>query len=174
MKLPITEKFLWTLYNIIETLDRLHEPFAPRTMKEAFYPELYKRKREWGRKMDRKNFAKLIHYLKKKGWIRVKELEGKKAVILTSEGLEKVFKIKHKFLKKEKRKDKKWLMVIFDIPEKKKKIREIFREYLKNLGYQKFQKSIWICPYEVLKETQELIRKYSLERYVRILLVEEI
>jgi len=172
--LPITEEFLWKIYNLIEEMDKLHQPFGLRTMKEAFCPDLYKLRREWERKMDRKNFAKLIYYLKKKGWIRVKELEGKKGIILTPKGKEKTLRIKYKMIKRRKRKDGKWPMVIFDIPEKLKKIRESFRNDLKVLGYQKLQKSIWVCPYNVLRETQELIKKYSIEKYTRILLIEEI
>lgn len=174
MRLPITEKFLWTIYNIIETFDRLHEPFALRSWREIVYPELFKRKREWGRKMDRKKFAKLIYYLKKKGWIRIKELENREAIILTPKGMEKVLRIRYKVKEKKKRRDGKWQMVIYDIPERKRKIREDFRESLKLLGYQKLQKSIWVCPYDVLRETQELIRKYSIEKFVRLLLIQEV
>lgn len=174
MKLPITEKFLWDIYNAIEMIDKLHEPFAPRTMKEVWFPDLYKFRREWERKLDRKRFAKLLYYLKKKGLIRVKELENKKGVILTPKGMKKVLRIKYKMIEKKKRRDGKWQMAIFDIPEKRRKIRENFRNDLKILGYQKLQKSIWISPYDVLKETQELIRKYSIEKFVRLLLIEEI
>ncbi len=174
IKLPITEKFLWAIYNAIEELDKLHQSFGLRTMKEAFYPDLYRFRREWERKMDRKRFARLIYYLKKRGWIRIPELEGKKGIILTRKGMEKTLRIKYKVAEKKKRKDGKWQMVIFDIPEKLKKVRESFRNDLKMLGYQKLQKSIWVCPYDVLEETQELIKKYSIEKFVRLLLIEEV
>lgn len=174
MRLPITEKILWAIYNSIETLDRLHEPLAPRTLKEVLYPDLYKRRREWARKMDRKRFARLIYYLKKRGWIKIKEIEDKKGIILTPKGIGKVLKIKYKMMEKKKRKDGKWLMVIYDIPERMRKVRESFRNDLKLLGFQKLQRSIWICPYDVLKEIQGLIRKYSIEKFVRLLLIEEL
>jgi len=64
-------------------------------------------------------------------------------------------------------------MVIFDIPEEKRWIRNQFRRDLQMLGYQKLQKSVWLCPYDVLKETQVLIKQYSIEPHVRLLLVEE-
>jgi len=174
MRFPITEKFLWDVYNAIETLDRLHDPFKIKTMKEVYFPEFYKLKREWERKLDRKRFAKLLSYLKKKGLIRIKEIENKEGIVLTPKGIQKVLKIKYKTIEKRKRKDGKWQMVIFDIPEKMRKIRENFRNDLKILGYQKFQKSIWISPYDVLKETQEIIVRYGIEKFVRLLLIEEI
>jgi hypothetical protein len=36
------------------------------------------------------------------------------------------------------------------------------------------QKSIWICPYEVTKETEEILRKYNLDPHVKLFLIEEI
>jgi len=73
-----------------------------------------------------------------------------------------------------RRKDKKWQMVIFDIPEKYRKTRNKFRVALKILGYQKLQLSIWVCPYDTLSETESLIKYYSIEDCVKLLLVEEI
>lgn len=176
MKLPFTEKFLWDLFNTIQAID---EAFGDspigyiRTMREAFYPDLYKFRREWERKKDRKNFNQLVSYLKRKGWIRIKELEGKKAVFLTKEGSERILRVKMKMAEKKVRRDGKWIMIIFDIPETKRKVRDHFRTNLRILGYENLQKSIWICPYNVLKETQELIKEYSIEPYTRLLLVDE-
>ena len=95
-------------------------------------------------------------------------------MILTPKGLERVFNIKIKLTEKTKRKDRKWQMVFFDIPEQRRKDRDMFRRQLKYLGYQKLQQSIWVSPYEVLNDTQNLIKNYKLDRFVRLLLVEEI
>jgi hypothetical protein len=174
MRIPITDKFLWQIYNILEELSKLHEPFAPRTRKEAVFPELYKKHCEWERKLGRKNFAKLIYYLKKRGWIKIKNLEEKQGILLTKDGREKVLRVKLKFFEKKRRKDGKWIMIIFDIPEKERKKRDFLRNQLIILGYQKLQKSIWVCSYDVIRETEEIIRKYSLDEYVKIFLIEEI
>jgi len=42
------------------------------------------------------------------------------------------------------------------------------------LGFKYLQKSIWVCPYDVLEEVQNLIAKYELEKYVKTFLIEEI
>lgn len=65
-------------------------------------------------------------------------------------------------------------MVIFDIPEKKRKLRDFFREVLKNLGFKFLQKSIWVCPYDMLNKVQKIIQKSDLEKQVRIFLIEEV
>lgn len=174
MRIPITDKFLWSLYHFIESLDKIYDLGAPRTMKEAVFPELLKFKREWQRKESRKNFSRFIYYLKKKGLIKIENLKSKKAILLTPKGVKKATEIKYKMIEKKKRKDGRLEMVIFDIPERKRKLRDLLRKNLQYLGYKMFQKSIWICPYDVLKETEEIIRIFSLDPYVRIFLIEEI
>lgn len=172
MKLPITEKFLWDLYNLFEEIDDFG-PSLPSSIHDAIYPDLKRLRQNYDKKRNRWQFAKLIDYLKRKGYLRIKELENKKAIILTPKGIEKLEKINLKLKAGKRRKDKKWQMVIFDIPEKQRLIRNQFRWGLQSLSYQKFQKSIWVCPYDVLKETQNLIKKLSIEQCARLLLVEE-
>jgi len=48
--------------------------------------------------------------------------------------------------------DGKWRFFLFDIPEKRRSLRNILREKLKNLGFFQFQKSVWIFPFECEKE----------------------
>lgn len=178
MKLANTEKFLWDLYNFIEKVEDSYArtPFPLRTIKEAFYPDLYQLRREYEKRARRKDFTKLISYLKKKGLLKVKKLKEKKALIVTSKGEEKILKIRNKLIMsvpKKKRKDGKWIMVAFDIPEKRKGTRNYFRGKLEELGFQKFQKSIWITPFDVLKEIKEMIQNLRMEKNVKIFLVEE-
>jgi len=65
-------------------------------------------------------------------------------------------------------------MVVFDIPERKRTLRDLFRENLQLLGFKFFQKSAWICPWDVLKEVQAIVQQYNLGEYVKIFLIEEI
>ena len=174
MKLSITDTFLWNLYTHIETLDRSFDLFAPRTMREALHSDLLKLRREYGRQKDRQSFSKLIYYLQRKGYIKRGHLRQRNGVILTPKGRERVLKIKLANTKKQKRADGKWQMVIFDIPEKKRLLRDIFREILLTLGYQKLQHSVWVCPYDVFKETDGVIKRYSLESYAKLFLIEEV
>ena len=74
----------------------------------------------------------------------------------------------------EKRKDGKWIMLIFDVPEKNKKSRELLRRILYNLKYKMFQKSVWINPYDVSDRTEDVLQEYSLDEFVKIFLIEEI
>lgn len=51
-------------------------------------------------------------------------------------------------LQKPRRWDKKWRVVIFDIPEKKKSIRERIRHLFKQAGLRCLQDSVWVYPYD--------------------------
>ena len=174
MKLPVTEKFLLDVYDYVEKLDKTFDIFAPRTMKEACCPALYELKNQYKRKQTKQQFSQLIYYLKKNGYIRIKNLEQNKGVVLTKKGTEKVLKAKLKTKNNKKRSDGKWQMIIFDIPEEKKYLRNLLREKLILLKYKMLQRSIWICSNDVSKETEFILRKYSIDPYVKLFLIEEI
>ncbi len=56
--------------------------------------------------------------------------------------------------------NKSWHLVIFDIPETKRKLRDNFRNLLKEIGYGMLTSSVWISPWD----KGELIKRYA-KRY---------
>ena len=174
MKLPVTEKFLLDVYGYIEKIDKTFDIFAPRTMKEVCCPNLYELKNQYRRKQTKQQFSQLIYRLKKNGYIKIKNLKQNEGIVLTKKGAEKVLKVKLKTKNNKKRSDGKWQMIIFDIPEEKRYLRNLLREKLLFLKYKMLQRSIWICPYDVSKETEFVLRKYSLDSYIKLFLIEEI
>lgn len=184
MKLRLTEKFLWDIYELIDKKDKIMKSlwltgrYGIKGFQESIWPGIHGiRDAYWEKYNDKKKkerWAKMISHLRKKGYLNVKDLKNKKAIIITSKGVEKILRIKVGLGKMKQRKDKKWQMVLFDIPEDRRRHRDLFRKQLKYLGYKRLQRSIWICPYDVLELTQRLVKNYKLDRFVRLLLVEEI
>ena len=174
MRLPITDEFLWEIYKLYEKAGDISYIFSIKPWREIAVPPSLSIRRIYEKKRHRWTFARLTWYLKKQGYIKVKSLEPKTGIVLTSKGMEKVLKIAVKQTEKKKRKDGKWIMVIFDIPEKLRKMRDLFREILFTLDFKLFQKSIWVCPYDVLEEIQKIVQKYDLEKFVKIFLIEEV
>ncbi len=88
--LPVTDEFLWEIYKLLEEADDcFHFLFPPiKTMKEALWPDIYKLRRDYEKKKSKKYFDQLIYYLKKKGYIKIKNLQQKKGVMLTRKGFE--------------------------------------------------------------------------------------
>jgi len=180
IKLPLTEKFLWDLYKLsTKTGSALEEISSISSRVDAWnkymfygycretWQEKYKGKKEV-------RFSKMIQRLKQNGYLKTLKIKGEKAAIITPKGIEKLFKIELKTMEKKMRKDKKWQMVLFDIPENKRKCRDYFRKALQYLGYKKLQKSIWVCPYDTLETTKELIKKYNIKPFVELLLIEKV
>lgn len=179
MKLPFTDKFLWAVYDFYKAADRALEPpeiFKLKTMKDVMrsQPDFW---RELEYKKSRRQFAQFVNYLKRKGYIKIGNLKGKSGILLTPRGREKALKVRI-FAKDDKsarkRKDGKWIMVIFDVPESKRRYRDELRKILYALGFQKFQKSVWVCPNDVLQRLEDAVRIYNLDYYVRAFLIEEI
>lgn len=63
--------------------------------------------------------------------------------------------------------DKKWRLVLFDIPEKKRRGRDALRLKLRDLGFYEWQKSAFVYPYECQKEINFVIEVFDLRPYVR-------
>lgn len=173
IRLPITEQFLWDVYGVLEELGRIGEVLGPRSVREIGFSEIRILRNERRRVYNRKSLAKLVYYLKKKEIIRAPDWETKDGIIITKKGIEKMFDVAVKMKGKKRRGDGKWEMVAFDIPEKKRGARNDLRFYLKILGYKQLQQSVWISPYEVLRETQHLVKKYNLEDNVKIFIIEK-
>ena len=70
--------------------------------------------------------------------------------------------------------DKKWRVVVFDIPEKLRRGRDALREKLKNIGFYELQKSVLVFPYECQNEIEFLIEFFNLRKYVRYGILESI
>lgn len=174
MKIPITDKFLWDLHNFLEKVGDINDLISPRPWEEVWSFDLHEFRREQQKKWDKIRFNQIIYYLKKNNFIKCENLKNKQAVIFTKKGMDRVFKTKLKLENKKLRRDKKWQMIIFDIPEKKRKLRDLLRTHLQFLKYEILQKSIWVCPYDVLKETENFIQQNSLDQYVKLFLVKEI
>jgi len=51
-------------------------------------------------------------------------------------------------IKKPRRWDKKWRIITFDIPEKKRKIRNQITGLLRQIGFLRLQDSVWVYPYD--------------------------
>lgn len=92
----------------------------------------------------------VISRLIRQGFIKFQNKDGKKFVTLTEKGqlLIKQYEFKEKKIKRPKKWDKKWRVVIFDIKECRRRTRDKLRMTLVNLGFVRLQNSVWVFPYE--------------------------
>ena len=174
MKFQFTEKFLWQLYEIVEDIARFRSATGPRSLHEVLSPELRDLRRSYSAKKRRQSFSQFISYLKRQGYIKVPRGYGIEYLQLTAKGKKKAFEGNLKSKHWTPRPDGKMIMVIYDIPEAQKPLRQIFREFLICMHYTMLQKSVWISYKDVLHETERIIYEYHLEPCVKVFVLERI
>ncbi|OHA90333.1 MAG: hypothetical protein A3F53_00030 [Candidatus Zambryskibacteria bacterium RIFCSPHIGHO2_12_FULL_48_10] len=77
-------------------------------------------------------------------------------------------------LKKPKKWDKKWRVIIFDIPERKKAIRDEVREIFKQAGFYHLQDSVWVYPYDCEDVIGLLKTDYGIGRDLLYIIADQI
>ncbi len=87
--------------------------------------------------------------LQKKGWLRVERRGGKSFLRLTEKGEWELlkYKLQEKTLQKKKW-DGKWRLVIFDIKESKRLLRDRIRTDIVTFGFVRLQDSVWVYPHD--------------------------
>lgn len=90
-------------------------------------------------------------------------------IILTEKGKQKTIAINadNLTIKRPSLWDRKWRIVIFDIPENEKKARDALRHKLKDMGFYCWQKSVFVHPYNCLEEIEFLVELFQIRSYVR-------
>jgi len=63
--------------------------------------------------------------------------------------------------------DKRWRIIIYDIPDKKKAVRDALRYKLNELGFKEWQKSVFIHPYPCQEEINFIVELFDVRPYVR-------
>jgi DNA-binding transcriptional regulator PaaX len=112
-------------------------------------------------KYKKRNVIDTFKRLKNRGCLKVKIVKNQIYISLTSEGkkLANWMQIDNLKIKKPKKWDGKWRLVIFDISQLKKFYREALRGKLKELAFYPLQKSVWIYPFDCRDEI-ELLRDF--------------
>ncbi len=102
--------------------------------------------------------------------------DGSVTVKITKDGMNRSLTCQLESMKMKipKKWDKKWRLVIFDIPEKYRRVRDIFRMRLRQLGLYLLQESVYVSPYPCFNEVEFLRELYGIPVKVLYLLVEKI
>lgn len=119
--------------------------------------------------IDRKQLFRILERLRLGGYVSlIKRAEGVEKASLTDKGKAKslTYEFNALTLPKSKKWDKKWRLVLFDIPETKKKIRDALRRKLKALGFLEFQKSVFVYPYPCRDEINFILNFWAIPEHV--------
>jgi DNA-binding MarR family transcriptional regulator len=123
-------------------------------------------------KYTKKQINSAISSLKKRKFIKIiKDKNGRVKIKLTNKGRKRILEMSLDFveIRKSKKWDGKWRIVIFDIPVKHNAAREALRNRIKQLGFKQLQKSVWIIPWECEDEILFIAEIFKVERYIEII-----
>lgn len=118
-----------------------------------------------------------VYGMAKRKLVTVEESDdGRVVVRITKNGLTKAlgYKLDEMELIKPKKWDGRWRAVIFDIPEKYRRLRDVFRMRLRQMGLYLLQESVYVSPYPCFDEVEFLRELYNVSFRAKYLLVERI
>jgi CRISPR-associated endonuclease Cas2 len=117
-------------------------------------------------------FNRAVMQLEKRGLVKI--ARGK--ISLTPKGEKELefYNLKEKIMSRPKKWDKKWRIVIFDVWEKRRRVRDAVREQLRRFGFVHLQNSVWIYPYECQEIIELLKTNYKLRPAVLYIIADKV
>lgn len=165
--MPKTEKkekaFLFVLEKIFELGTMPFEVFDAMTTNGGF---------------GRRTLGSALSGVRKRGYVRTarKSRKAHPALVLTPKGILRVLFERCKFFSSKQKNtwDKKWRMLIFDIPEKQRRYRDFLRRHLASFGFFKLHKSVWVTPHRISPDLIRLLWELRIKVYTRCIVAEHI
>lgn len=112
----------------------------------------------------------------RQGFINIQKSNHQIYISLTEEGKKKAGWLQIDSLKipRPPKWDGKWRILMFDIAQLKKKHRDAFRGKIKELGFQLYQKSVWIYPFDCRAEIEVLQTFFGLsDKELKLIVAED-
>jgi len=157
---PLTVVILEKLVDLARSYSRPLDDYERQLFYKALGP--------WSKLISTRQYSRKLYQLKEQGFITK---SGPKIPInITAKGrqyLEK-FKKREIVVSIPKKWDKRWRLIIFDIPESMKLSRNSFRHHIKSLRFEQVQKSVWVYPYSCHREVAALCALYEIGPFVSI------
>ncbi len=118
------------------------------------------------RPVKKSELAQVVKRLREKGFV---EFTDDKELILRLTDSGKDRALWAKMRTGDKKWDRRWRLVIWDIPEKRRQARDLLRFKLKQLGFRKWQQSIWASKINCTKLLRDFIKQAGIEDWVMVI-----
>lgn len=115
----------------------------------------------------KQDFSREIQRLRKRGYVALTKRPDGWVVKLLKKGKRKLRNAQLETMKlpKASKWDKKWRLLIFDIPEKFRIARDLLRMKLKELGMYNIQRSVFAYPYDCRGELAFISQHFGVDKY---------
>lgn len=175
MRITLSGRLLLLLARFLDYHERIHS--VTLTMRYLVGDPRIGRQRRWAEEYlrQRQRLRRTMHSLKRRGYLQEKVFGRTRGYVLTPKGKTKLLQLKLQEASGGKRlSGGQWLMAFFDVPESRKRERDILRTNLKLLGFEPVQKSVWVTRVDVRRELRQWLTGHQLSACVRLLLVREL
>lgn len=147
----LTEEILCTIYDLGQLIPRPFETPSDHVRRLRSYDSGF--------------VVKTVNRLEKQKWVTKK----RGVYVLTNLGKAKAAAYNYKKLPKRKRSDGMLTVVLFDIPQEKKHVREYLRRFLKKNEFISLQKSVFVGPWVIHKEFFKILNELGIRSMVKLL-----
>jgi phenylacetic acid degradation operon negative regulatory protein len=118
-------------------------------------------------KMTEKQYCSSMQSLRRNGYIK---RTNSNQFLITPKGLKKARRLTAEQVNFDKNKwDSNWRIIIFDVPDSKKRERNLFRAAIKRAGFIGIQKSVFISPFADFKKIALIRDELGIAKYVTFL-----
>lgn len=127
-------------------------------------------------RLERNRVWKAIKYLEEQERIQLTRKNNSHFLYITEEGEMKleedeVWELR---VKKPRQWDKRWRLVMFDVPTSLSKNRVLFRQRLETLGFKQYQMSVFVYPYDCKGEVLHIAEWCGIRTFVRYVVVADL
>lgn len=125
------------------------------------------------RSIDRGELLTKLRYWRRQGYIDY-FVEGKERYAeLTPKGVKCLKDTDDEIeIKRPKKWDGKWRIVVFDVPEDCKRKRDVLRSKLRTLGFYRIQMSVYVYPFECSEAIRGISSRLNIRKFVLIMISE--
>jgi DNA-binding transcriptional regulator PaaX len=129
-----------------------------------------------GNKLNKREFNRTVKRLEENKLIGYKDEKDGITIYLKKEGKKKALKysLDDIEIQRPDRWDKKWRLVMFDIPESKKTARNFLKRKLDDMGFVLIHKSVYVHPFPCENEIDYICALFEIKQYVRTATAEKI
>ena len=131
-----------------------------------YNPGYYAYHNGWSYPLKKSSFALAIQRLRENGLVDFVD-DNELILRLTDIGREKTLMLS--LLENEDKWDRKWRIIIFDIPEKRRIARDLLRQKLKGWGFIPWQQSVWVTKKNCTKQLRDFIKKIGIKDWVKVI-----
>lgn len=130
----------------------------------TYNTHLYAYGDRWEQALSKSQLSQAINRLREKGLVEINQSSDQ--IILKLSGLGRdalgLFDLEEEW-------DGKWRVVIFDIPESNRVVRDLFRRRLKQWGFKRWQQSVWLTKSNITDKLRQIIKNLEIEKWVAVI-----